>query len=360
MSNTHIRILDLVKAIACNLIVLHHLAFYGPMADHVRPYFPGTIDWLADQARYAVQAFLVIGGFLAAKSLSRGHLTLAQPVRLIWRRYAKLVPPFIVAIGLAVLASGLASRWMTHDSISSPPSPAQFAAHTLLLQDVLGYESLSAGAWYVSIDFQLYMLMTVLLWAVDRNRSRAWLAPLATAIGVAASLLFFNRDPEWDVWAPYFFGSYGLGALAWWAVDRSRRTAFAAVMVAAIVGLGGMALVLDYRARIVVAIALSMLLVIVCRGIVQVPGQQSRLAGFMGSISYSVFLVHFPVILVVNAAFTRFMPEQPAAQAAGILLAWMATIASGAAFHRWIEVPLGNFTQTALAGRKTVGLRPQS
>jgi peptidoglycan/LPS O-acetylase OafA/YrhL len=61
----------------------------------------------------------------------------------------------------------------------------------------------------------------------------------------------------------------------------------------------------------------------------------------MARISYSVFLIHFPVCLIVNAAFTRFVPAEPHLQAAGMLVAWAASLAVGAAFFRWVEVPLG-------------------
>jgi peptidoglycan/LPS O-acetylase OafA/YrhL len=61
----------------------------------------------------------------------------------------------------------------------------------------------------------------------------------------------------------------------------------------------------------------------------------------MATISFSVFLVHFPVCLVVNAAFTRFVSDQPHEQALGMLLAWAASLAAGAAFYRWVELPLG-------------------
>ena len=57
---------DALKALACVLIVLHHLAFYGPMADVVRPLMPATIDFLDEYARMAVQIFLVVSGFLFA------------------------------------------------------------------------------------------------------------------------------------------------------------------------------------------------------------------------------------------------------------------------------------------------------
>src|SRR5580765_6342029 len=95
--------IDLLKVIAAQLIVLHHLAFYGPMADHVRPIAPTLINWLDDYARIAVQVFLVVGGFLAAKSLSpQGPSAVSAPMRVLWRRYMKLAPPFLAATMLAI------------------------------------------------------------------------------------------------------------------------------------------------------------------------------------------------------------------------------------------------------------------
>jgi peptidoglycan/LPS O-acetylase OafA/YrhL len=36
LAGSHFHFLDLLKAFAAQLIVLHHLAFYGPMTDHAR------------------------------------------------------------------------------------------------------------------------------------------------------------------------------------------------------------------------------------------------------------------------------------------------------------------------------------
>ncbi|MET0981819.1 MAG: acyltransferase family protein, partial [Telluria sp.] len=190
-------VINLLKAVAAQLIVLHHLAFYGPMADHARPLMPALIDWLADEARIAVQVFLVVGGFLAAKSLApRGLPGSSNPLGAIWRRYTKLAPPFVIATLLTVGASALASAWMTHDSISAPPSVSQLVAHAFLLHGVLDYESMSAGAWYVAIDFQLYAGAALLMWLCGRlatPHTLGWLAPAMTTVGVGASLFYFNR-----------------------------------------------------------------------------------------------------------------------------------------------------------------------
>jgi peptidoglycan/LPS O-acetylase OafA/YrhL len=361
-SVAHYRFLDLLKAVASNLIVLHHLAFYGPMVDHVKPVMPELIEWLETQARIAVQVFLVMGGFLAAKSLSpNGMPGLRAPLRAVTRRFIKLVPPFIAAMALAVAGAALAGMWMTHDSIGAAPTLAQFAAHGLLLHGVLGYESLSAGAWYVAIDLQLYALLTLLLWLAGRiagGRPSGWLVPLLVAAGVGMSLFYFNLDADWDAWAPYFLGSYGLGALAWWASMPGRPLIGSALIAGAMLLLGGLALELAFRSRIAVALVTALTLVVVYRGGISFSTKRWPRVEYLGRISYAVFLVHFPVCLVINAAFTRFVPQSAWAQGGGMLLAWCASIVAGALFHRWVEIPLGRLGAlprgTGAQTRKTI------
>jgi peptidoglycan/LPS O-acetylase OafA/YrhL len=351
---SHYHFLDLLKAVAAQLIVLHHLTFYGPMTDHAWSIAPSLFDWLESDARIAVQVFLVIGGFLAAKSLApRGLPRVGDPLRVIMRRFGKLVPPYLIAVGLAVAASALAGKWMTHESISGAPTLEQLAAHALLMHNVLDYESLSAGIWYVAIDFQLYALLALLLWltgCLARGRSVPWLAPTLVSVGMAASLLYFNRDSEWDAWAPYFLGSYGLGMLAWWAADRTRRRLGVALLLAVMLVQAFAALALDFRIRIAVASVTALVLVAVYRGSV-FAHRRFPLVQYLGRISYAIFLVHFPVSLIVNAAFTRFVPALPMLQAAGVLLAWAASIAAGALFYRWVEEPLTRLM--GFAGRDT-------
>jgi peptidoglycan/LPS O-acetylase OafA/YrhL len=313
---------------------------------------PALIDWFDDYARIAVQVFLAVGGFLAAKSLSpQAHPGIGNPVGTIWRRYIKLAPPFMVAMLLAIAASALASQWMTHDSISPPPNLSQLGAHLLLLHGVLGYESLSAGAWYVAIDFQLYALATLLLWGAGRfagQRSLPWLMPVLVTLGVCASLLYFNRDAAWDEWAPYFFGSYALGMLAWWASDSTRRPGEVTLLLAMMVLPTLVALAIDFRSRIAVALVVACVLFLFGRTrLASCRSQGWTVVNRLAAISFSVFLVHFPVCLVVNAAFTRFVSDQPHEQALGMLVAWAASLAAGAAFYRWVELPLGRVLAAA-------------
>jgi peptidoglycan/LPS O-acetylase OafA/YrhL len=328
-------LIDALKGIAAQLIVMHHLAFYGPMSDYALPLAPKLIAWLYDYARIAVQAFLVIGGFLAARALARDGILINKPVKeILWQRYLRLMPPYICALLLAMASSAIVSHFMVHESIPEPPILARFAAHVFLLQGVLGFDGLFAGAWYVAIDFQLYALLLFTLWIARRiSPDSEKLGCILSSLLIVASLFWFNRNENLDDWAIYFFGAYGLGALVYWAIRRHTVSTWAGLIVA----LAITALVIDFRSRIAVAFSVAVLL-----GLGRYTGfietwPCSRLVGWLGRISYSLFLVHFPVCLLVNALFERFAPHTPEIQLGGMLTAWIASIAAGAVFYRQVE-----------------------
>ncbi|SPA17750.1 putative acyltransferase 3 [Cupriavidus taiwanensis] len=332
--------IDALKAVSSQLIVLHHLAFYGPMSDAAYQLAPGLVDWLYDYARIAVQVFLVISGFLAARSLAPdGRLEIRQhPLSLLWRRYQKLVVPFAAAILLSIAGAAVARHWMSHDSIPASPTLGQLLAHLTLLHDIVDVDALSAGAWYVAIDLQLFALLLGTLWAaraVSRGRAPAGVALSIglVALAAVASLFWFNRDAAWDIWAVYFFGAYGMGTLAYWASAPGRPLLPLALFGAVALG----ALVLDFRLRIAVALATALLLALARRGEWLERWPRARVVGYLGRISYSVFLVHFPVCLVVNALMSHLAPGQPVLNALGMAAAWILSNVAGAVFYRFVE-----------------------
>ncbi|MBL8436359.1 MAG: acyltransferase [Zoogloea sp.] len=335
--------IDALKAIACVLIVLHHLAFYGPMADIARPLMPGLIDFLFDYGRMAVQVFLVVSGFLFATRFNPASSTLGAPLVLLFQRYTRLVVPYSAALLLAIACSAVAGVWMEHRSISEPPDLGQLLAHVLLLHDLLDQEALSAGVWYVAIDFQLFALAVLLLWLPHRLAARfpaqagalRLLAALLVAGMTVASLFGFNRDDLWDETALYFFGAFGLGILCSWALRLPRPQLWLGLLTLTAVA----ALAVDFRERIAVATGVMLFLAVAARSgllhTLPLPAAVSRLA----QISYSVFLVHFPLSLLVNAAVSGFFPANPVVNALGMLLALAVSIAAGAEFHRRFERP---------------------
>jgi peptidoglycan/LPS O-acetylase OafA/YrhL len=345
---SRIPLIDAIKVVAAQLIVLHHLAWYGPMSDTaaaLAPWLALGQTWLADYGRYAVAAFLAIGGYLAAVVLSPRGLPLDKsPLCLITQRYVRLVGPYAIALLLAIISAAWARKWMVHDSIGAAPSLQQVLSHLLLMHDLFDHEALSAGVWYIAIDFQLFALFVLLLWGArhaarlcgHRRAGAEFFAPLLVTLLALASLFHFNRDVAWDDTALYFFGAYALGVGSCWSV-RSARPYLGLLAIAL---LGALALAVDFRPRIAVALCVALAL-----GLAQLHLRMTgtRPLASLGRTSYALFLVHFPVCLVVNAAVQRFAPAEPSWNALGVLLAWGASNAAAVLFYRHVEVRLANW-----------------
>lgn len=331
--------IDALKIIASQLIVLHHFSTYGPLSEALSDAAPRVAAWLYHYGRMAVQIFLVLGGYLAVRSLAPdGVLREGAPWSRVWQRYRSLAWPFMVAMVLAVACSLLARQWLDADFIPGAPTWGQMLAHALLLHGVLDVEALSSGVWYVAIDFQLFALMTGLLWL---GRGHPWWVRTAVLGLMLASLLFFNRNAGWDNWAPYFFGAYGLGAAAFWAA-RSERPGW---MLGLLAGVGLLTLVIDFRWRIVLALGTALLLgliqwrtrVAVTSGSALAPGWILRTIRRLGKSSYALFLVHFPVLMLGNAVFSRM--DLTGAESAGLvlLISWSVSMVLALCFERWVE-----------------------
>lgn len=324
-------LIDALKGVAAQIILLHHLVSYGPLSKAANAMAPVTAGFLFDYGRMVVQVFLVVGGYLAARALlGSSALSTIPPGRLIWRRYVRLVIPFAAAMVIAILGAAMARLWLADDAIPAAPTFTQVLAHVLLLHGVVDVPALSAGVWYVAIDLQLYALLTLLLWVGMRFGERAAVALVAAT--AMAALFHFNRNAELDAWAIYFFASYGMGALVWWGCARGNALRWLPLLA----GITVLALALDFRLRIALALFVALLLALVTlRPQLRIP--DSALLAWLGRTSYSVFLVHFPVCLVANAFYARFTDGGNGAALAAMIAAWGGSLLLGTAFHRYVE-----------------------
>ncbi|RZI93039.1 MAG: acyltransferase [Variovorax sp.] len=341
-------LLDAIKALACLVIVGHHLTRYGPMSEVAYPLAPDLIHWLSNDGRLAVQVFLVLAGFLAAGSLApEGRSRADRTLPRIAQRYARLVMPYLAALSFSLVVALIVRPWLSADIVPAPPTFWQLCAHGLLLQDLLGYSALSAGVWYVAIDFQLFVLALVAVgsaaWLEQRwpagSRNARWLTVSLVLALATGSLVYFNRHSELDITALYFFGAYGIGMLTYW-IGRATRPGTWRLAMLLLAALGLVALALDWRSRIAVALVTALGLALAQRSAwLSSPDWPAWTTPLLqvGRMSYSLFLIHFPVILLVNAAFVRWVPDAPWIDAIGMLLALTASLAAASVLYRCVE-----------------------
>jgi peptidoglycan/LPS O-acetylase OafA/YrhL len=322
---------DVLKVVAAQFIVWHHFSAYGPMADTMTLAWPQLMDWLYRSARLAVQVFLVVGGYLAAQSVM--NKPIKHPAMSVFKRYLRLAPIYLLALALISLAVSV-SRHSIHASwLPSVPTAWQFVAHALLAHDLLGFEALSSGAWYVAVDFQLYAVLMVLCHTLQSDKHKG--LSIGVALLCVVSMWHFNRVDKLDIWAIYFFAAYGLGVLAAWAKRSKSDTAVFWFTV--LLGIG--ALWLEYRTRLTLALVTAVWLVIKPKGMVHWTPMK-RVVHRLSNSAYVLFLTHFGVIVLFSAMWNTSHFYDPDMAMALTIFAWLCSVGIGLFLHEKAEIPI--------------------
>ena len=339
-------LIDFLKVFAALLIILHHLSSYGQIAEDARRVLPTLMTWLFEYGRYAVQIFLVMAGYLAAQSLSRyANLKFSANslLKLILNRYLRLFAPYAIALIFTIACAYIARLWVNDEFIGESETLSQFLAHLFFIQGILGLDSISAGAWYVAIDRQLYSVLAVLFISFPSYQALIWLI----SVLAVSSLLFFNRSADYEAYFIYFIGSYSLGVLAYLAC-RSQDMGIQRLAKVGLILIGLIIAAASFqqvwlRNFLAWFVALALYL----WGDIQYPKAISqkglaKLIAWGSQRSYSAFLIHFAFILLANTiyiAFDMYTYESGALAIALMLLVVSTSVIAANYVYRWIEVP---------------------
>lgn len=344
-------LIDLLKVFAALVIILHHLASYGQIAVDARVFLPSIMGWLFEYGRFAVQIFLVMAGCLAAQSLTRfanEKFSSQKLLRVIINRYLRLFAPYVAALIFTIFCAWIARHWVNDEFVGEQETLGQFVAHLFFLQDILGLDSISAGAWYVAIDWQLYSVLAILLISFSSYQTLIWLL----SIVAVSSLLYFNRSAQYESYFIYFLGAYTLGVLAYlsksYADQKIRVLAKLLILVIGVVI--AISSLQEVWGRNILAWFVALLLLL--WGDTSYPtlyqdGMNAKTV-FLEAIawasprSYCAFLIHFAFILLANAIYiaSGLYVHANGTMAIGMMiLVVIASVIASNYLYRWIELP---------------------
>jgi peptidoglycan/LPS O-acetylase OafA/YrhL len=156
-----------------------------------------------------------------------------------------------------------------------------------------------------------------------------------------ASLFIFNRDPRWDSTALFFFSHFFMGVM----VQRSLRTPRDGWMFFIYLILMAVGLTVEWRGRLVSALVVGCLLYAADRSGWSSRWPKSQIIARLGRMSYSLFLVHFPVLVLVSTVWVKLGWSSPWQAVCGLLTAFAASLAAASLFHRYIEKPASAFAR---------------
>lgn len=338
--------IDAIRGVASLVILAHHLLTYVPRTDETLAAVPVIHHVVWWYGGLATQVFLVISGFVGGMSLARATPEAADLGRLMLVRYLRLALPAVATLLFAIVLYALVPPAWAAFPLFDEITAAGVLAHAAFLQDVLGYPSLLAGFWYLSIDWQCNALMCLLIIVQDAilrrlpglSQSVQGLAVIGLPMLVAVlSLFVWNGAVTHETYATYFFGIVFLGTLAGLAVAGRIPPAIFWAYVAAV----AIAVVVQRRPHPAVALVAGVAIYLLARW---QPSAASRtdslpLLGWLGRISYSLFLIHYPTIWAVTSVARGIGGDTAAASWPSLVAAVAASLVAAVLLHRLVEVP---------------------
>ncbi|HVY86638.1 MAG TPA: acyltransferase [Caulobacterales bacterium] len=348
--------------VLCHLTEVLHLSFLNVDA------------WAHITAAVAVEVFVLISGFVIAGLILDRHESWP---RFILRRAFRLYPVYLIALALGAFAmpAGLAalnraswgqdhwSFWYNAllgetESVGRWPW-AHWLLHLTLLQGAVPNEILPwsavtfvGPAWSLSLEWQFYLFAPAIVWAMRKPAG----AVVMTLLAFALAFLF-----QLGVFGTYESYTTLLGGLWLFLIGIASRLALPALQrlpmpqAPLVIGAIGVGLITNAAALGIWAALLAFMArdesrKTVVSGVVRVL-LQSPLATALGARSYSVYITHAPILLII----LYLLPTQTLSRAQTLFLLAPLTIICALAvselLYRIVERPMIRLGGRLAAGR---------
>lgn len=332
--------IDALRGIASFGVVIFHAA----EGNHINS-LPNVVRAAASYGALGVPIFFVISGFVIALSLRDRRMTSADFVKFVGRRSIRLDPPYWAAIALAIVFSVLATKLVA----GRPPdniTPAQILAHLTYTQNILGFANINTVFWTLCYEVQFYIVFAGLLFF----RSK-----LAIIAALLVSLLWcFRLVPDVPGWFPNLWFSFLLGVSAWYGwTYRAMMPVYLvyvlAVTASAIWFRDGFAITCVVTSLIIAVVATSGRL-----------GNSLNWGGlqFLGTISYSLYLVHNPITGAVFRIGKIVTGDGPFSEALWWMVSIVACISAANCMWRFVERPSMNLGRRLFRDRSDLIVSP--
>lgn len=343
--------LDAWRGLACLMVVVSHSTDYSVEA------MKGTVpadatSWVVSQTPKlgaGVPIFFVISGYCISATADTNRRAGRGWWNYTKRRLRRIYPPYLILVGILAVVIALAYQFdpglfrdHPHPMIRfGELTPWQMVGNLTLTEGWLGYIIRRPGqwwlqpAWTLGYEEQFYAVTGALL-----VLSRRWF--FAGAAAVSLGVLVTQRVTPVGFFFDGLWLHFAMGVLVYHAAvygDRRERIAaaliFVAVFAAAAYGAGYSS---DNRREHDLVASASALLMLVLRPLDAASAAITKPLAWAGVITYSLYLVHRPICLVVSHLLWRAGFRSPTETlAVTVPLCVLASLAVAAPFWWGIE-----------------------
>lgn len=323
---------------------------------------------LFDYGHFAVAVFIVLSGFCLMMPVARaidGRLP-GGVGKYIYRRARRILPPYYAALllSLALVASVPMLRHAngTKSDLLLPAfTPGVVISHLLLLHNTspAWIDKINTPMWSVPPEWQIYFLLPLLLLPVWRRFGLAAVNVAVCVLSIGPHLLLHGRI---DFATPWYLALFTFGLTAA-AIRFSPKTHLArlrervrwgwlslflwALFLALIAWRPEWSLSRLYLTDPLVGICAAASILFLSQfvghaahtGPIVLRALESRPVVWLGSFSYSLYLVHYPLLPLIHAGIQSLSMPPTVAFAALALLGVSIPLAVAYLFHLAFERP---------------------
>jgi peptidoglycan/LPS O-acetylase OafA/YrhL len=317
----HLTHVDGMRALAAFVVFVNHAyaqvwnAFWGQFP----PASLSLLTYSLVAGHLSVTVFIVISGFCLMLPVVRAGDKLRGGVAGFFKRRARrILPPYYGAVAFClvciwtIIGEPTGSLWDVPIQVKG--DRVALISHLLLFQDLFGTSKINYVFWSIAVEWHIYFLFPLLVWGWRRVGPRFTVAG-ALAAGYALRIGFANSRLARA--SPHYVGLFALGMMAAyvvqsdepaavWARERFSWRAVTAACVALVCGLSGYWGWQASHDRIYVidlptAVAAMGLLVLASRDRRSILTRllSFRPIVFIGTFSYSVYLIHAPLLQIM-------------------------------------------------------------
>ena len=367
----HIAFVDGMRAVCALYVLLHHAVIQYFSPDHLPEGPSAALVKLFFFGHLPVDAFIVISGFcigLAYLSKDAGTVPFIQ---FMCRRFDRIVPPYLVALILSYMlaATVIGNRTGHHWDVSVPVTGKDLALHLVFIHDLFrsGMYKINHAMWSVAVEFRIYFFFPLIYWLLKRTSMLVlFLSTLLFSVLIAwASLLLFGSGGDFAFNLsgvhPYII-LFATGVIVSCLYIQRHRPIPAWVLLLIQAGAlagwyrlqsaGGRDLVsqaqFNHLGDVVFGLAVGAFLLQCC-----LASQESKRFGHSlmkllsstmvvrcGIFSYSLYLIHAPLIQLLTVYVTDLLPVNELAKAAALgVLCLLFIVPLAFLFFQWCERP---------------------
>lgn len=380
--NGRLESLDGLRGLAALVVVLHHcMLTWTVLEGQLANPDPASRTWwltytplhLAWAGTEAVIVFFVLSGLVLALPYLR-----KTPGSFRWRAYfgQRLVRLYVPVVAVLVLSAALV---LAFPRMPGPDTSGWFDVHAVvptvevLASDALllgGVSTVNASLWSLEWEVLFSLLLPLFVWVARRLGARtAWLVPPLLAL-VAVGMATGSQSLTW---LPVFGIGVAMAACLQQLRNLGERIsglrcsglAWAALTVAAVLLLLSQWWLRAFRLVAPVPVSAAGVLAVtgaalVCFLAMTCPAVRGlcslRPARWLGTVSFSLYLVHEPILVSVSSLVGGSMRGVMVTTVAAVVLGLLAA----AVFHRLVELPSQQLARAV--GRRLQGApaRPAS